>query len=79
MAFYANGFTTFGAYKKIGGALIEAKPIEPAAGVTGQIDVDSVGDTANVPANMAGAGFIILEGEAEGAQLAIPVLRVNRV
>ena len=32
MAFYANGFTTFGAYKKIGGDNVEAQPIEPAAG-----------------------------------------------
>lgn len=79
MAYYASGFTAFGAYKKIGGTNIEAKPIEPAAGATGQIDVDSAGDTANVPTTMAGAGFIILEGEAQGAELAIPVLRVNRV
>jgi len=79
MAFYANGFTTFGAVKKIGGDNIEAQPIEPAAGATGQINVDSAGVTALVPTTMAGAGFIILEGEAEGAELAIPILRVNRV
>ena len=79
MAYFANGFTTFGAYKKIGGENIEAQPIEPAAGATGRIDVDSAGDTANVPANLAGAGWIILEGEGQGAELAIPVFNVNRV
>lgn len=79
MAFYANGFTAFGAYKKIGGDNLASKPVEAAAGATGQLDIDSAGDTANVPTTMAGAGWIILEDEGQGAEIAIPVLRVNRV
>ena len=79
MAYFNAGFTAFGSYKKIGGENIEARPIEPAAGATGQIDVDASGDTANVPAELAGAGWIILEGEGQGAELAIPVFNVNRV
>jgi len=79
MAYFSAGFTTFGAYKKIGGEYIEARPVEPASGATGQIDIDGSGDTANVPANLAGAGFIVFEGEGQGAELAIPVFNVNRV
>jgi len=78
-AFAENGFTRFGVYKKIGGDNIEPQPIVPVAGATGQIDVTSTGDTANIPANFAGAGWVIFEGEVEGEEWAMPVFRVNRV
>jgi hypothetical protein len=79
MAYFNAGFTAFGSYKKIGGENIEARPVEPAADATGKIDIDGNGDVTIGTAALAGAGWIILEGEGQGAELAIPVFNVTRV